>query len=154
MKKYGIIIAAVFLIPLLMGFTCCHEKMHHAFPFFKGMDKEVKKLNLTQVQQEKYNDIRVRVKKDMKDRFEQMHSEVENTLKSDNPDINALSVKIKQEISERPDMRIVFIDYFMEFYNVLNPDQQKTLLSDISKKLKDRPGLHASKSKHPDQQSQ
>jgi Spy/CpxP family protein refolding chaperone len=153
MKKYGII-SAIFLIPLLMGFTCCHEKMHHAFPFFKGMDKEVKKLNLTQAQQEKYNDIRTRVEKDIKERFEQMHSEVENTLKSDNPDINALSVKLKQEISKRPDMRIGFIDYFMEFYNVLNPDQQKALFSDISKKLKDRPGLHASKSKHPDQQSQ
>jgi Spy/CpxP family protein refolding chaperone len=142
MRKYGFI-AAVFLIPLLMGFTCCHEKMHHAFPFFRGMDKEVKKLNLTQAQQEKYNDIKARVGKDIKERFGQMRSEVENTLKSDNPDINALSVKLKQEISERPDMRILLIDYFMEFYNALNPGQQKILLSDISRKLKDRQGLHA-----------
>jgi hypothetical protein len=52
----------------------------------------------------------------------------------------------KQRQGENQDMKKYgIIAAIFLIPNVLNPNQQKTLLSDISKKLKDRPGLHASK---------
>jgi len=152
MKKTGIILIAALLALLLLGAKEWPDRNHGPFPLAKFMNTEVKKLNLTQAQLTQYDSIKAAMKQDTEDMIakrKEVRSDVESTFASANPDINALSARLKQDLTQVPDMLSKRIDYFMEFYNILTPDQQKVLIADINQKLKSFPEKRDERSKHP-----
>jgi Spy/CpxP family protein refolding chaperone len=111
-------------------------KWHSPDYILKKIDSEVKELNLTAEQQTKYQDIRGRLEVDVRkhmDSMKQLHSDIEKDLKSESPDVNAMAVQLKKRFAEEGDPRQKLVDYFVEFYNILNPDQQKKLIDHIGK---------------------
>jgi Spy/CpxP family protein refolding chaperone len=111
-------------------------KGHSPDYILKKVDSEVKDLNLTAEQQTKYQDIRSRLEKDVRkhlDSMKQLHSDIEKDLKTERPDMNAMAAQLKKRFADEGDPRQKLVDYFVEFYNILNSDQQKKLIDHIGK---------------------
>jgi Spy/CpxP family protein refolding chaperone len=111
-------------------------KGHSPDYLLKKVDSEVKELNLTQEQQTKYQDIRHRLEVDVRkhmDSMKQLHGDIEKNLKSEHPDVNAMAVQLKKQFAEEGDPRQKLVDYFVEFYNILDQNQQKKLIDHIGK---------------------
>jgi Spy/CpxP family protein refolding chaperone len=112
------------------------SKGHTPDHIMKKIDSEVKELNLTPEQQTKYQDIRRRLEVDVRkhmDSMKQLHGDIEKNLKGERPDVNAMAAQLKKQFAEEGDPRQKLVDYFVEFYNILNPDQQKKLIDHIGK---------------------
>jgi Spy/CpxP family protein refolding chaperone len=102
----------------------------------KKIDSEVKDLDLTAEQQTKYQGIRSRLEVDVQkhlDSMKQLHGDMEKDLKGERPDVNAMAAQLKKRFAEEGDPRQKLVDYFVEFYNILNPAQQKKLIDHIGK---------------------
>jgi len=111
-------------------------KGHSPDYLLKRVDSEVKALGLTPEQQTKYQDIRSRLVVDVRkhmDSMKQMHSDIEKDLKTERPDANAMAAQLKKRFAEEGDPRMKLVDYFMEFYNILDQNQQKKLIDHIGK---------------------
>jgi hypothetical protein len=143
MKK-GLRVFSIGLIGLIIAIalsSCergCWSRGHAPDPIVKKIDHEVKELNLTQTQQAKYEVIRHRLETDINEHMNKMKlitSEVEKNFKSEHPDVNAMAVQLKKEFTEEGDPRQKFIDYFVEFYNILDENQQKQVDKYISKSI-------------------
>jgi Spy/CpxP family protein refolding chaperone len=143
MKK-GLRMFGIGLVGLIIAITLggCERgwgtKGHAPGNFLKNVDREVKELNLTQAQQAKYEDIRHRLEADMNkhiDKMKLMHSEIEKNFKTEHPDVNTMASQLKKEFAEEGDPRQKLIDYFVEFYNILDQNQQKQVDKYISKRL-------------------
>jgi Spy/CpxP family protein refolding chaperone len=112
------------------------NKWHSPDNILKKIDSEVKELGLTAEQQTKYQDIRSRLDVDIRkhmDTMKQMHIDIEKDLKAEHPDVNAIAAQLKKQFSQEGDPRVKLVDYFVEFYNILNPDQQKKLIDHLGK---------------------
>jgi Spy/CpxP family protein refolding chaperone len=111
-------------------------KGHSPGYILKKVDSEVKELGLTAEQQTKYQDIRSRLEVDVRkhmDTMNQLHSDLEKDPKAERPDVNAMAAQLKKRFADEGDPRQKLVDYFVEFYNILNPDQQKKLIDHIGK---------------------
>jgi Spy/CpxP family protein refolding chaperone len=142
--KNGLRMFGIGLVGLIVAITLggcergCGAKGHAPDYFLKKVDREVKELNLTQAQQAKYEDIRHRLEADMNkhmDKMKQLHSEIEKNFKSEHPDVNTMAAQLKKDFTEEGDPRQKLIDYFVEFYNILDQNQQKQVDKYISKKI-------------------
>jgi Spy/CpxP family protein refolding chaperone len=114
-------------------------KGHSPDYLLKKIDSEVKELNLTSEQQTKYQDIRSRFEVDVRkhmDSMKQLHGDIEKNLKSDRADVNAMAAQLKKQFAEQGDPRQKLVDYFVEFYNILDQNQQKKLIDHIGKERK------------------
>jgi Spy/CpxP family protein refolding chaperone len=143
MKK-GLKMFGIGLVGLIIAITLggCERgwgpKGHSPDYLLKKIDREVKELNLTQAQQAKYEDIRHRLEADMNkhmDKMNQLHSEIEKNFKSEHPDVTAMAAQLRKDFAEEGDPRQKLIDYFVEFYNILDQDQQKKVDQYISKRV-------------------
>jgi Spy/CpxP family protein refolding chaperone len=143
MKK-GLRVFGIGLIGLLIAIALsgcergCWSKGHAPDSILKKVDHEVKELNLTQAQQVKYEDIRHRLETDMNkhmDKMKLLRSDLEKNFKSEHPDVNAMAAQLKKEFTEDGDPRLKLIDYFVEFYNILDQNQQKQVDKYINKKI-------------------
>lgn len=130
------------LAGLLVAFTLggCERgwgpKGHSPDYILKKVDSEVKELGLTAEQQTKYQDIRSRLEKDVQkhmDTMKQLHTDMEKDLKGERPDVNAMAAQLKKQFAQEGDPRVKLVDYFVEFYNILNPEQQKKLVDHLGK---------------------
>ena len=112
------------------------DRWHTPDHIMKKVDSEVKELDLTPEQQTKYQDIRSRLEVDVRkhlDSMKQLHGDIEKDLKGERPDVNAMAAQLKKRFAEEGDPRQKLVDYFVEFYNILNPEQQKKLIENIGK---------------------
>jgi Spy/CpxP family protein refolding chaperone len=112
------------------------SKGHTPDHIMKKVDSEVKDLDLTPEQQTKYQAIRSRLEVDVRkhmDSMKQLHGDIEKNLKGDRPDVNAMAAQLKKQFAEEGDPRQKLVDYVVEFYNILNPEQQKKLINNIGK---------------------
>ena len=112
------------------------DRWHTPDHIMKKIDSEVKDLDLTAEQQTKYQDIRSRLEVDVRkhmDSMKQLHGDIEKDLKGERPDVNAMAAQLKKQFSQEGDPRVKLVDYFVEFYNILNPEQQKKLIDHIGK---------------------
>jgi len=143
MKK-GLSMFAIGLIGLIIAIALsgcergCWSKGHAPDSILKKVDREVKELNLTQAQQVKYEDIRHRLEADMNkhlDKMKLLHSEIEKNFKSEHPDVNTMAAQLKKEFTEEGDPRQKLIDYFVEFYSILDENQQKQVDKYITKRI-------------------
>ncbi len=106
-------------------------RSHDPEGIMKMIDSEVNDLKLTPDQQEKYEDIRKRLETDVRrhmDTMRQLHAEAEKDLDSPNPDVNALTARLKSRLAEQGNPHEKILDYFLEFYNILDENQKRMVL--------------------------
>lgn len=114
------------------------DRWHTPDHIMKKVDSEVKELDLTPEQQTKYQDIRSRLEVDVRkhlDSMKQLHGDIEKDLKGERPDVNAMAAQLKKRLAEEGDPRQKLVDYFVEFYNILDQNQQKQVDKYISKRI-------------------
>lgn len=105
----------------------------------KKMDKKVAKLDLSEDQHEKYMEIRQKVAADLDEGMErkrQLHFEFQNEISKAEPDINIIVDLVKDRLRDMPDVMERQLDYFVEFYNILDEEQKAELIERFQKKMK------------------
>ena len=134
-----IILATVFLIISILG--GCRSRRHHRSGYMtkhilERVDSRVEELKLTSVQEKKYQDIRQRLKDHLsrgaearKALFEDFKTEINRS----NPDLGAASVQVKERMNRFPEFVGGILDLFMEFYNMLDEEQQAKVIKDLRK---------------------
>jgi hypothetical protein len=102
------------------------------------LDKQMKELNLTEGQQDKYNQIRSNVEKhltegmdDRKAMRETFHSE----MSKDEPDMRLLVNMMKEKINEVSGLMGENLDLVVGFYESLNVDQKNKILNEIRDRM-------------------
>ncbi len=102
------------------------------------MDSRVENLELSDSQQEKYEEIRLKVKANLdkgKEERKKLFSELQNEINKENPDINGLTVLVKTKFKDGPTHLTDNLDLFAEFYNILDEDQKDILIKRLRKKM-------------------
>jgi len=143
MKRKRIIISLVAIIAMLGLFSgCSRHRWHggdHSARILEHMDEHVEDLNLTEDQQKKYQEIRSNVEAQIAKQMVQ-HKEFKvvmvNKINEDNPDISEINTLLKEEMNDMPEKISVYLDYFEEFYNILNQEQKDQILEDVRSKMK------------------
>ncbi len=91
----------------------------------------MKELNLNDVQKKEYEKskevIRAGIAEAM-ERKKDFHRIVHEEMDKENPDINALAGLMKERAQNIPDMVSKPIDLFVNFYNLLDKDQQARVI--------------------------
>jgi len=104
----------------------------------RKMDRRVEKLSLTASQKNEYNTLREKIKSDlkqMKETRKNFFSDLRNEINRSNPDLNAVADLVKGGVSRLPDRIQNHMDYFVEFYNILDEKQKNKVISGFRKKL-------------------
>ncbi|UCB46617.1 MAG: hypothetical protein JSV25_04140 [Spirochaetota bacterium] len=105
------------------------------------MDNEAKRLGLTESQMEEYEAIKERMKADFEndlEEFRKVPDHVLELLESDDPDLNEVISDLKIRMSEKPDPRMKYLDYIIEFYNILDDRQKEIFLKDLKTEIEKR----------------
>jgi len=139
-KKLFIIGAIVISIGLFAGcggppMFCDKDFSEH---ILTRMDKHVEDLDLSATQQEKYGEIRVRIKENLTKGAQNrkaFFTELKNEINKDNPDINLLTGLVKQRFKGGPSHLAENLELFEEFYNILDENQKALLMEDIRTKM-------------------
>jgi len=105
----------------------------------KRMDQKVEKLNLNEDQQTKYQEIRQRIATDMagmKEGRKVLFSSLQEELERERPDIDALAGLFKEKLGRMPGLMENHLDAFVEFYQILDQEQQDQIIEHFREKLK------------------
>lgn len=101
-------------------------------------DWKVGKLKLTGSQKKRYDEIKSKIKA----RAEVVNREREETIEKvrdefnkENPDIEGIIVYLKEASRNKPDLMAEWLDYFKEFYDILDDDQKARLSRMIKETL-------------------
>jgi hypothetical protein len=95
------------------------------------MDRHVKNLNLNEAQKKEYERIKEETRAGIAGAIEkrkEFHGIVQAEMNKENPDINALAGLMKERAQHIPDMVSKPIDRFVDFYNLLDKDQQARVI--------------------------
>lgn len=145
----------VIILAVSGGFgLSCHPRFHgfpHKGPpsqkfaerFLNRMDKKVDLLDLSPGQKETYDTIREKVKKDFLAKGEERRAffrTVKAEINLDNPSMERLSELTREHLRRLPDAIETYLDYFLEFYQVLNEEQQDQVLQEMRDKINRFPG--------------
>jgi Spy/CpxP family protein refolding chaperone len=104
----------------------------------KRFDERVEKLDLSEAQQKSYEEIRSKVEtslKEGKEEHRKLFEELRGEINRENPDMNVAASLVKDRVEDMPDHLSEIVDYFMEFYNVLDKDQQAQVLDEMRDKI-------------------
>ncbi len=126
----------------VMGFVGCQKSPMFCGGGFHGkefpkhvlekIDSEVEALELTQNQKVRYEEIRKRVENELSEVGNQrklFFEKVKSEMNTEKPDLNVLSVLMKSHVENFPKRADMFIDDFMEFYEILD-EKQKGVITD------------------------
>jgi Spy/CpxP family protein refolding chaperone len=144
-KKYFIIGAVILSIGILasLGFSAAcgphgrwHKGFHHGFhseevaDFISWkMDRHVKELNLNEAQRQEYENLKGQVKVNITEAMERrrgFHSLIHEEINKENPDLNKVANLAKERLQKMPDIIGENLDFFMDFYNRVLTDEQRT----------------------------
>lgn len=153
-KKYVIVGSVVAFLVLATGFCLvkasgdyglCGRGFHP--PFFKKefperilnrMDNKVEELNLSEVQKEKYAQLRASFKAD----FEEMRSgrykfmkDLRAIMDQKEPDMQRLAGLVKDRLNRMPDQIGTHLDQLVDFYNILNEEQRAMVLKRMRERM-------------------
>ena len=95
------------------------------------MDRHVKELNLNNNQKKEYEKSKEEIRAGIAQAIERkkdFHRVVHEEMDKENPDINALAGLMKERAQNIPDMVSRPIDLFVNFYNLLDKDQQAKVI--------------------------
>ncbi len=104
----------------------------------RKMDRHVEELNLTSSQKNEYNMLREKIKSDlkqMKETRKNFFSNLRNEINRPNPDISVMADFVKRGLSRMPDRIQNHMDYFVEFYHILDENQKNDVIGGFRKKL-------------------
>ncbi|HUT71712.1 MAG TPA: Spy/CpxP family protein refolding chaperone [Desulfatiglandales bacterium] len=104
----------------------------------KRFDERVEKLGLSEAQQKKYKEIRSKVETSLneaKEEHRKLFEELRGEINRGNPDMNVAASLVKNRFKDMPDHLAQIVDYFMEFYNVLDEDQQAQVLDEMRDRM-------------------
>jgi Spy/CpxP family protein refolding chaperone len=144
LKRNRLIIGAVLLS--LGLFAGCGLHRHHpcrgrdvSKHVLKRLDRGAKKLNLTDVQKEKYDEFRLKIEahlKAMKTERDRFLGEMKAQLTQEDPDIDAVVERVKMHFRALPEKMEEPLDLFAEFYKVLDDDQKAKMMKHVREKMK------------------
>jgi hypothetical protein len=140
-KKHSSIIISLILVAAVSLTSCGrhrHVSRHNPEIFLKRMDARVKKFDLTEEQQADYSDLRARLKSDLSRDLAEMGKIPDHLIRElerEDPDIPGLAENLKAETAHMPGFDGKYIDYFVEFYTILDEEQQEELHERMRKKL-------------------
>ncbi len=148
----GIAVLVIAFFGGSMLFSSCgfhrfpHRGFHHRYHgkglsehIMKRMDKKVKKLDLSEAQQKRYEEIRRNIADDlsgMADNHRDFFRELKREIDRENPDMDAVANLVKQRIKRMPGMMEEATDHFMDFYNALDDNQKAKVIDEMRKKMK------------------
>ena len=104
----------------------------------KRFDERVEKLDLSEAQQKTYEEIRTKVEtslQETKEGHRKLFEELRGEINRENPDMNVAASLVKDRFKDMPDHLSEIVDYFMEFYNVLDENQQVQVLDEMRDKI-------------------
>ena len=156
-KRFYIVGGSILVIMLLTGFGLVaalenswggfHSKrgFHHGFDkkdiaefILWRMDKKMKELNLSEEQQEKYNQIRSNIEKhftegmdDRKMMMDTFHGE----MSKEDPDVRLMVDLVKKKIDELSGFMGENLDLVVGFYESLNDEQKNKVLTAIRERM-------------------
>jgi uncharacterized protein (DUF3084 family) len=139
------LIVTVTTLSALLVFSGCSRKPRFCRDDFsdrvlKRIDKRVEKLDLTEKQKLKYNEIRDSISSDInkiKDERMKVMGEINEELNKKEPDMYKIAKIFKEKHSLRENYVIKYVDKFVEFYQMLD-QEQKTLVLERMRKFGDR----------------
>ena len=104
----------------------------------KRFDERVEKLDLSEAQQKTYKEIRSKVETSLneaKEEHRKLFEELRGEINRGNSDMNVAASLVKNRFKDMPDHLAQIVDYFMEFYNVLDEDQQARVLDEMRDRM-------------------
>ena len=163
-KRYFIIGGIVLLIMLLTGVglvaawgpgRCFDRGFHTGFhgrgfhPRFHSRDfsdfilwrleKKMEDLNLTDLQKEKFEEIKGKIETQLKagmDDRKRMIEEFHTEINKEDPDVKALAEKVKKKMEEISGFMDENLDLIVEFYETLDDTQKNKILDSIRERMK------------------
>ncbi len=135
LKKLFIIIGVVGVAGAIFWNGCSHRPCFCKDDFpdrvLKRMDKKIAKLDLKEDQQEVYDKIRADIRVDLlKFRDEKMSAfnKVNAEIKLENPNMDKIADIAKKSHGRHPEKFKVYVDRFVELYNVLDQEQKAIVI--------------------------
>jgi hypothetical protein len=142
----ALLVAGVLFIGLLTGCRPFPGHGPHRFckkdfseHVLKRMDKQVAKLDLSDDQHEKYMEIRQRVAADLTEgakKGRQLFADFQSEMNKENPNVEVITGLLKDQLRGIPDVMAKHLDYFEEFYNILNKDQKTQVIKKFRERMK------------------
>jgi len=102
------------------------------------VDKQMKELNLTEGQQDKYNQIRSNIEKHLTEGMDDrkvMRETFHGEMSKDNPDMRLLADMMKTKINEMSGLMGENLDLVVGFYDSLDIDQKNKILNQIRDRM-------------------
>lgn len=144
-KKIYITGGIVLFIALFAGFGLFaahgpHKFFHGDFPkhVLKKMDSRVAKLDLSETQTKKYDEIRGEIAASLakgKEERKKFFTRLQSEINKENPDMKALTGIVKHQLKNMPGFMSDNLDHFAEFYNILDEEQKTQAIKGIRKKI-------------------
>ena len=103
------------------------------------VDSHVEALELTAAQQERYQEIRAQVESELVEIGESRKAffqEVKTEMEKDSPELTVVADLLKGHSRRFPERITFFVDRFMDFYAILEPQQKDQVVSHLKAKLK------------------
>jgi Spy/CpxP family protein refolding chaperone len=140
MKRKMIYLTLVSLFTLgVLATSCTHHHPHFRRStenLLKRIDGRVKKLDLTDMQQVQYEQIRTRLQKDLETDMadlREFRERMSEELAGPDPDLETVAEMLKENV---PVIRNRYIDYFVEFYNILDEKQKEKIVTRMNRRFK------------------
>jgi hypothetical protein len=107
--------------------------MHKKIPerVLARMDKRVEALSLTEIQKQKYEVLRLEIRDNLLEGMEKRKTllkEIKNEMQKDTPDVNAIAEVLRERVRGLPGFIEENMDLLLDFYNILDEDQQSKVL--------------------------
>ncbi|MBN2325096.1 MAG: hypothetical protein JXQ30_15310 [Spirochaetes bacterium] len=112
---------------------------------FLRMDNEATRLGLTQAQEEEYERLKKRVTLAMErdfDRFRRTPDEALTLFDEEDPGFETVVEGWKRRMAQAEDPRGKYLDYLVEFYNILDERQKGLFMEDLKKELERADRFH------------
>jgi len=144
-KRYLLVTAGILVIfgsTVSCGFV--HRPHHRFHPkritsvVFLRMDNEATRLGLTETQERQYEEMKKRIERevesDLQD-FREMPRETIALLDEEGADLGKVVSDLKTRMAEGEGVRGKYLDYLLEFYDILDERQKDLFMEDLRKEL-------------------
>ncbi|MBT4090769.1 MAG: hypothetical protein HN580_14045 [Deltaproteobacteria bacterium] len=138
-KRVGIYLALV--VAILAIVSGCHRRFGHdngPERVMEHIDDHVEDLNLSVKQNTLYQELRIRLVKDL-EKMKAEHIVFRDQFKAkandENADLSEVTGLIREKSKEIPTSVALYLDYVEEFYAILDQTQQNELKADFRKKM-------------------
>ncbi|MCP4750308.1 MAG: hypothetical protein GY866_05415 [Proteobacteria bacterium] len=142
-KPFYLITMLVMVLGLLSLNACSRHRIGHGNPerLLEHIDDHVEDLDLNDEQNVKYQEIRAKAEVKLTNQHlsrKKFMLKLKDRINQKNPDISALNGQLKEKLKAMPPALSAYLDYFEEFYNILNDEQKAEVLEEFRDKINRR----------------